>query len=77
MVRDLVPLELLDSGAWAEVAEVCGDPAWVGRMAELGLRLGSRLRILQGGTPCLLQIGESRLSVRGDDASHILVHALT
>ncbi len=69
----LLPLELLGGGDWAEVAEVCGEPTWVGRMAELGVSSGCRLRVLQPGSPCLLQIGGCRLCLRGDDAAQILV----
>ena len=69
----LLPLELLNRGEWAEVAEVTGEPAWVSRMAELGVRCGSRLRVLQPGSPCLLQVGGTRLSLRGDLAMQILV----
>ena len=73
MHHDLLPLELLRNGEWADVAEVVGEHQWVSRLAELGLRIGSRLQVLQGGCPCLLQVGESRLSLRGDDAAQILV----
>lgn len=69
----LLPLELLRPGEWADVAEVTGEPTWVSRLAELGLRTGSRLRLLQAGWPCLLQIGCSRLSLRGEQGSQILV----
>lgn len=72
-VDTLLPLELLRPGEWAEVAEVTGEPSWVGRLAELGLRAGGRLRMLQAGWPCLLQIGGSRLSLRGEQAAQILV----
>ncbi len=70
----LFPLEGLRSGEWAEVAEVGGEPAWVARMAELGIRAGSRLQVLQPGSPCLLRVGGSRLSLRADQASQILVY---
>lgn len=73
MNHDLLPLDMLRAGEWAEVAEVHGEPGWVGRMAELGLRLGSRLRVLQAGSPCLLQVGEARLSLRGELAFQIMV----
>jgi Fe2+ transport system protein FeoA len=73
---DLLPLEMLRSGEWAEVADVSGEPGWVGRMAEMGLEIGSRLRVLQPGSPCLLQVGGSRLSLRGDWATQILVRPL-
>jgi ferrous iron transport protein A len=69
----LLPLEYLRPGEWAEVAEVTGDASWVGRLAELGLRTGSRLRLLQAGWPCLLQLGGSRLSLRGEQGAQILV----
>ena len=70
---DLLPLEFLHAGEWADVADVSGEPGWVTRLAELGVRVGSRLRVLQSGSPCLLQVGESRLSLRGDWATQILV----
>ncbi|HWG47732.1 MAG TPA: FeoA family protein [Gemmataceae bacterium] len=72
-LETLLPLELLRSGEWADVAEVTGEPSWVGRLAELGVRAGSRLRMLQAGWPCLLQIGGSRLSLRGERGVQILV----
>jgi ferrous iron transport protein A len=71
--HDLLPLELLDRNALAEVAEVTGGHLWVSRLAELGLRIGCRLRMLQPGSPCLLQIGECRLCLRGEAACQILV----
>ena len=73
MHHDLLPLEMLDRGAWADVADVTGEHHWVTRLAEMGLRIGARLRVLQAGSPCLLQVGESRLSLRGDVAAQILV----
>jgi ferrous iron transport protein A len=73
VTHDLLPLEMLDCGEWADIAEVAGDSHWVCRLAELGVRTGCRLRVLQPGSPCLLQIGECRLSLRGEWASQILV----
>ena len=69
----LLPLELLGSGEWAEVEEVTGEPSWVCRMAELGVRSGSRVQVLQPECPCLLRVGGCRLSLRGDCAMQILV----
>jgi Fe2+ transport system protein FeoA len=73
----LLPLEYLRPGEWADVAEVTGEPGWVGRLAELGLRTGCRLVLLQPGWPCLLQIGDSRLSLRGEEGTRILVRPVT
>lgn len=69
----LLPLELLRPGEWADVADVTGEPNWVCRLAELGLRTGCRLCLLQSGCPCLLQIGGCRLSLRGEPGAQILV----
>jgi ferrous iron transport protein A len=73
MSTELMPLEFLHTGAWADIADVSGEPGWVSRLAEMGVRIGCRLHVLQAGSPCLLQIGESRLSLRGDLATQILV----
>lgn len=69
----LLPLDWLRPGEWADVAEVSGEPGWVNRMAELGIRSGSRLCVVQAGSPCLLQVAGTRLCLRGDDGSRILV----
>ena len=71
--HQLLPLELLNCGQCAIVEDVQGEPGWVGRMAELGLRSGCRLQVLQPGSPCMLQLGGCRLCVRSDDAIRILV----
>jgi Fe2+ transport system protein FeoA len=70
---DLLPLELVSRGEWARVEQVSGEPNWIGRMAELGIRIGAVVRVLQSGSPCILQIGAARLSLRGDCGSQVLV----
>lgn len=72
----LLPLECLRPGEWAEVCDVSGEPAWVCRLAELGIRVGSRLQMLRDGSPCLVLIGGGRLSLRGDQATAVLVRPL-
>ena len=69
----LLPLEMLGLGECAVVEDVQGEPCWVGRMAELGLRHGCRLQVLQPGSPCMLQVGGCRLCLRGEDAMRIFV----
>ena len=69
----LMPLEQLRTGEWADVAEVSGEASWVCRMAELGVRAGCRICLLQPGSPCLLQVGGCRLSLRGEQAMRIMV----
>ncbi|MCI0641784.1 MAG: ferrous iron transport protein A [Gemmataceae bacterium] len=72
-MQDLIPFELLGIGQWADVSDIGGDSRWVSRLAELGLRIGARVRILQPGSPCLVQVGEARFCLRGDDLGQILV----
>jgi ferrous iron transport protein A len=69
----LLPLDLLRTGDWADVEEVRGDASWVSRMAEFGLRIGTRLQVLRQGSPCLLGIGALRLSLRGESGAQIMV----
>ena len=74
MVTDvLMPLELLKAGEWAEVVEVTGEPHCVNRLAEMGVQAGCRVRVLQPGTPCLLQVAGARLSLRSDCRLQLLV----
>jgi ferrous iron transport protein A len=73
---NLLPLAYLKSGDGADVACVCGESGLVQRLAELGVHTGCRLKMLQPGTPCLLEIGGLRLSLRGDAATQILVRLL-
>jgi Fe2+ transport system protein FeoA len=75
--ESLLPLEMLRQGDWADVAEVSGDPGWICRMAELGIRTGSRVQVVQVGSPCLLEVGGCRLCLRGDACSRILVRPLS
>ncbi len=70
----LVPLDLLQAGEWGCVAEVAGEATWVRRLAEMGLREGCKLQVLQPGSTCLLNVEGCRLCVRGHESSQILVH---
>lgn len=75
-MQSLLPLETLRSGEWCEIHDVSGDPAWVGRMAELGLRSGCQVQVVQPGSPCLLQVGGCRMSLRAVCDCQILVRPL-
>lgn len=69
----MIPLDMLRSGERAQVVEVTGDAAWVCRLAEMGLREGCHLTVLQPGSPCLLKVADCRLCLRGADTSGIFV----
>ena len=76
LTHSLLPLEYLGRGEWAEIEHVDGEPGWVGRMAELGLRIGSQLRVLQAGSPCLIDVAGCRLCLRGESLMRILVRPM-
>jgi ferrous iron transport protein A len=69
----LLPLDMLRAGEWADVEEVTGVPAWVGRLAELGIRQGCRLQVVQPGATCLLNVGGCKLCLRPGECSQIMV----
>lgn len=73
----LMPLDMLRAGEWGEVEEVTGQPAWVGRLAELGIRSGARVQVVQPGSPCLLNVGGCKLCLRGGECSQILVRPVS
>ena len=60
-------------GDEAVVVEVRGTSALSGRLRELGLIPGARVRILRGGCPLVVQIGEGRLAMRRRDAAAVRV----
>jgi ferrous iron transport protein A len=72
-----LPLEMLRSGEWGEVETVTGEPGWVGRLAELGIRSGSQVQMVQAGSPCLLNVDGCRLSLRGECACQVFVRPVT
>ena len=73
----VLPLEMMRAGEWADIEDVSGQPDWVGRMAELGVRAGCRVQVLQPGSPCLLQVGGCKLCLRGDCLMRILVRPVS
>lgn len=72
----MFPLEYLHGCERGEIAEVDGAPDFVSRMADLGLRVGSRVRMIQPGSPCLVEVDSTRLSLRLHDAAQVLVRPL-
>lgn len=73
----LMLLDMLRAGEECEIEEVSGQPAWVGRLAELGIRQGCRVRVVQAGSPCLLDVGGCKLCLRGCECSQILVRPVS
>lgn len=75
-MENIVPLDLMAAGEVGNVVQVEGSPDVVHRLAEMGLREQARVMMIQPGSPCIVAVGDHRLSLRTDDEAEILV-ALT
>ncbi len=72
-VSQLIPLELLAAGETGRIHEVQGAPEVVNRLHEMGLNCGTCVKMLQAGSPCILAVGNHRLSFRGERSAVIFV----
>jgi Fe2+ transport system protein FeoA len=70
---ELMPLAVLRRGQVAEVGQLVGAPEQVRRLEELGLRTGARLEMIRSGAPCIIRVEGSKLCVREDGNSRVLV----
>ncbi len=69
----LIPLHLLQPDETARIVTVEGDPGQINRLHEMGLREGVTVQMLRPGEPCLIALGNHRLSFRGSDSASIFV----
>lgn len=60
----ILPIDFMRADEEACVVDLVGDENQIHRLAEMGLRVGTRIRMLQPGAPCLLALGGKRLSIR-------------
>ena len=72
-ISHAVPLELLAEGERGVVIEVEGRSNLIVRLEEMGLHAGARIRMIQAGSPCILEIHDQRYSLRFDDSVTVLV----
>ncbi len=68
-----IPLQKLRAGQPANISCVTGSPQDVARLAEMGLRCGTRVSVLRGGNTCILQLEGHRMCVRPSKELVILV----
>ena len=78
MINDIIPFQLKDLragelGIVEEIDECCGEFC---QLAALGLCRGALVRMMSPGKTCAVQVGESRLMLRGDQISAIRVTPL-
>jgi Fe2+ transport system protein FeoA len=72
----LTPHTALQAGDFGEIHSVVGAPELVRHLAELGLRQGSHLEMIQQGATCILRINGTKLCVRGDELLRVMVTPL-
>jgi Fe2+ transport system protein FeoA len=72
-VHDLIPLNLLSPGQSAHVGHVDGRPEEIHRLAELGLRGGAAVEMVQSGSPCIIRLAGQKLCFRADELLRVLV----
>lgn len=72
-VHELVPLNLLRAGQFAQVDQVLGQPDVVHRLEELGLRGGASVEMVQSGSPCIIRLRGHKLCLRADELVSVLV----
>lgn len=70
---ELVPLDFLQSGERAEIFDIDGDSSDIHRLAELGIRKGATILMVQAGSPCILTVDQQRFTLRLDPEVTVLV----
>jgi Fe2+ transport system protein FeoA len=73
---ETIPLQYLPAGRSGSIVEIDGDPQWVRRLDEMGLRRGVVVRMIQSGRPCIVAFDQSRISFRGEEAALVLVELI-
>ncbi len=70
---DCIGLPECVQGAEAWVVDVHGDSAIAVRLREVGMVPGTRVRIIRRGSPMIVELGNSKYCLRGQEASLVTV----
>lgn len=68
-----IPLRHLQKGQTAVIEEIAGSTQEVARLTAMGFIAGAVVRMLCPGCACALQLGDSRMVMRGDSLGAIRV----
>ena len=68
-----VALTALEAGRTARFVDARLDEVSIGLLRALGLWEAESFRVCKVGEPCILQVGETRIGVSHEVASHIFV----
>lgn len=72
----MLPLQFLNDGESATIEVVEGEASLVTRLNEMGLREGTEVHMIRTGEPCIVAVGNHRLTFRGGEAAHVFVNLL-
>lgn len=61
------------AGTDLTVSHVAGDGPVANRLREIGMIPGARLRVVRQGSPMIVQLGNSRFCLRGQEAALVKV----
>jgi Fe2+ transport system protein FeoA len=70
---ELLPLHLLSERQEGRIVDLLGAEELVTRLDEMGFRPGASVRMVRQGVPCIVAVGDHRMTFRCDDAAVILV----
>ena len=63
----------MNAGETGTIVEVDGDHDVVTRIREIGIHEGTRIKMVQVGEPCIIAVGNQRLSLRVDPTTLVYV----
>lgn len=66
-------LRTLRAGQLAVVEELCGCDDECQQLASMGFCAGALIRMITDGSPCAVQVGESRVMLRGSHTDAVRV----
>ena len=69
----LLPIHNLTTGQTGCIRRVTGNANTVHRLAELGMRPGAQLEIVQHGSPCIIRLGNCKYCFRDGNSLDVLV----
>jgi len=73
VVTASIPLSLLQPGQAGQVDHLTGAADVVKRLQEMGLRPGTKIEMVQAGTPCIVRLGNTKLCFRETEMIHVMV----
>lgn len=72
-----VPLSSLTAGQSARISRILGHPDRVHRLAEFGLRGGTKIQMFRPGNPCIIRLAGNKVCIRSDNLLSVLVEPTT